>query len=125
MKTTAKKPDETNLQGAHWWSATQVVDAKGHAVVPARYRATIERDGQARETVAIVFGGSHDEAEARARLFVCALDLLEAVKAQHQAIDRLFALLIEKVPGFFPTQSGQPWAACLLGNAAIEKTEGR
>lgn len=50
--------------------------------------------------------------------------LLLACKAQHEAIDRLFALLIEKVPGFMPSKSGQPWTACVQGNAAIAAAEG-
>jgi len=52
-------------------------------------------------------------------------DMLEALKAQHEAIDRLFAELILAKPGFWPSQSGQPWTACLLGNAAIAKAEGQ
>lgn len=51
-------------------------------------------------------------------------ELLEACKAQHEAIDRLFALLIEKVPEFYPSKSGQPWEAVLKGNAAIAKAMG-
>ena len=52
-------------------------------------------------------------------------NLLEVVKAQHQAIDRLFALLIEKVPGYLPSKSGQPWEALIKGNEAISRAEGR
>ena len=54
-------------------------------------------------------------------------DLLEACEAQHQAIDRLFALLIEKDEKFFPSKSGQPWEAIQQGNAAIAiaRKEGR
>lgn len=63
--------------------------------------------------------------EADAALIAAAPDLLAACKAQHEAIDRLFAMLIETKPGFFPTESGQPWAAGLQGNAAIAKAEGR
>ncbi len=49
------------------------------------------------------------------------LEMLAVIMAQHEAIDRLFAHLIEAKPGFYPSQSGQPWTACLLGNAVIEK----
>lgn len=55
-------------------------------------------------------------------------ELLAACKAQHDAIDRLFAMLIEatkdqKPHCFFPTQCGQPWEAGKAGKAAIEKAE--
>jgi hypothetical protein len=52
------------------------------------------------------------------------LDLLDACKAQHQAIDRLFAELIKRDPNFFPSKSGQPWEACKKGNAVIKRMEG-
>ncbi|MBA7670191.1 hypothetical protein ES703_78336 [subsurface metagenome] len=51
-------------------------------------------------------------------------DALEALKAQHQAIDRLFAELIKRDPDFFPSKSGQPWEACKKGNAVIKRMEG-
>ncbi len=51
-------------------------------------------------------------------------DLLEACKAQHDAIDLLFAKLIQLDPNFFPSKSGQPWAALQQGNAAIKKAKG-
>lgn len=54
---------------------------------------------------------------------VNAPDLLSACKMQHEAIDRLFAMLLEIKPGFFPSKSGQPWAAMMAGNAAIERAE--
>lgn len=69
--------------------------------------------------------------EADARLIAAAPELLAACKAQHEAIDRLFAMLIgltrEHTPDahFFPTKSGQPWGACQQGNAAIAKAEDR
>lgn len=53
-------------------------------------------------------------------------DLLAACKAQHEAIDRLFALLIKRSVSddlFFPSRSGQPWDAFVAGNAAIAKAE--
>jgi len=50
-------------------------------------------------------------------------ELLKACKAQHEAIDRLFALLISHDSGFFPSKSGQPWQAILQGNAAIAEAE--
>ena len=51
--------------------------------------------------------------------------MLEALKAQHDAIDQLFAMLIDAKPGFLPSQSGQPWEACQAGNRAIEHAEGK
>ncbi len=53
-------------------------------------------------------------------------DLLDACKAQYEAIDRLFAMLIDakgmKSP-FFPSKCGQPWEALCQGNAAIEQAK--
>jgi hypothetical protein len=58
-----------------------------------------------------------------------ARDLLSACKAQHQAIDILFAMLASRAttggPVFFPSQSGVPWDALVEANAAIAKAEGR
>lgn len=59
-------------------------------------------------------------------------ELLAACKAQHEAIDRLFAMLIVATrsghvrteKGFMPTESGQPWDALVAGNAAIAKATG-
>jgi len=51
-------------------------------------------------------------------------ELLAACEAQHDAIDTLFAMLIECKTGFFPSQSGRPWDALLQGNAAIKKAKG-
>lgn len=50
-------------------------------------------------------------------------ELLEACKAQHEAIDRLFAMLIEARKGFFPSKSGQPWEALKQGNTALASAE--
>lgn len=46
-------------------------------------------------------------------------DLVTALEAQHEAIDRLFAMAIDKIPGFFPSKSGQPWEALKQGNTAL------
>jgi len=68
-----------------------------------------------------------------ARLIAAAPDLLAACKMQHEAIDRLFALLIiatrsdrpsESGMAFMPSKSGQPWDALVAGNAAIAKATG-
>ncbi|KKN38496.1 hypothetical protein LCGC14_0753000 [marine sediment metagenome] len=47
--------------------------------------------------------------------------LLTACQAQHVALDTLFAMLASEKEGFFPSKSGQPWAALLQGNAAINE----
>lgn len=53
--------------------------------------------------------------------------LIAVVKAQHEAIDRLFAMMIEQtssgcVPDkvFYPSESGQPWEAIQAGKAVLE-----
>lgn len=60
-------------------------------------------------------------------LMVAAPELLAMVKQQHEAIDRLFARLIEVTSEqdelFLPSQSGQPWAACVAANALIKRLE--
>lgn len=65
------------------------------------------------------------EMRANARLISAAPDLYEACEAQHNAIDLLFARLIELDPNFFPSKSGLPWEAVLQGNKAIAKVEGK
>lgn len=67
----------------------------------------------------------HDREERRNKQEKIREDLLSAVKAQHEAIDILFALLIEKDPTFFPSKSGKPWQAILQGNEAIKLAEGK
>ncbi len=68
-------------------------------------------------------------------LISAAPELLAACKAQHEAIDRLFAMLIlatnrkvidhHAAEQFLPTKSGQPWEALLQGNEAIKKAEAK
>ncbi len=53
-------------------------------------------------------------------------DLYEACKAQHEAIDILFAMLIMRDKKFFPSKSGKkPWEAIKQGNKALAKAEGK
>lgn len=52
-------------------------------------------------------------------------EMYEALKAQHDAIDTLFAMLIARDHEFSPSKSGRPWEALMLGVAAIAKAEGR
>ncbi len=65
----------------------------------------------------------HMHGEDDAVLIASAPDLLTACKAQHNAIDILFAMLIERDTSFMPTKS-PVWDACLQGHAAIAKAEG-
>jgi hypothetical protein len=48
----------------------------------------------------------------------------KALTDQHDAIDILFAMLIEAKPGFFPSKSGKPWEAMQLGNKALAAANG-
>lgn len=54
-------------------------------------------------------------------------ELLDACKAQHDAIDILFAMLIAKTMHaerpFYPSQCGRPWAALQQGLKAITAAE--
>jgi len=50
-------------------------------------------------------------------------ELVAACEAQHEAIDRLFAMLIESKQDFFPSKSGQPWEAMQLGVKALLKAK--
>lgn len=60
---------------------------------------------------------------ANSQLIAASPDLLAACKAQHEAIDRLFAMLINLDHGFLPSKSGQPWSAINQGNEAIALAE--
>ena len=56
---------------------------------------------------------------ARAKLD-CIAESLEVIKAQHSAIDALFAMLIEAKPGFYPSKQGWIWDACVRGSQALK-----
>jgi len=84
------------------------------------------------ETICHVEGcNAKGNPDDNALLIAAAPDMLKALRAQHVAIDTLFAMLIEvtRKPyagvAFMPSQSGQPWDAIKLGNSAIDKAEGR
>lgn len=70
-----------------------------------------------------------EEQKANANLIKTAPEMLEALKLQHEAIDILFAMVINLTPrtqeSFHPTKSGTPWEALLKGNDAINKAEGK
>jgi hypothetical protein len=83
----------------------------------------------------LIQGGLTDNSEktrdaelfANARVIASAPELLAACQAQHEAIDRLFAMLIDLSPRdktFYPSKSGQPWEAAVAGNSAIAKATG-
>lgn len=80
----------------------------------------------------VIYRVAYPDAEdiANARLLVHAAGLLAACKAQHDAIDWLFAKLITLTgqPGivvneqFYPSKS-PAWPACVLGNEVIKAVE--
>ena len=53
------------------------------------------------------------------------VELLTACHAQHEAIDILFARLIQLDTTFRPSESGKPWEALQLGVAAMRNAERR
>lgn len=59
------------------------------------------------------------------RLLSLVPQMLKALKAQHEAIDRLFAMLIAKTMHsehpFYPSESGQPWEAIQAGKAMLDE----
>lgn len=65
-----------------------------------------------------------NEELANANLIMAAPDMYEALKAQHEAIDQLFAILIEQDNTFFPSKSGKPWEAMRQGHNAMVKARG-
>jgi hypothetical protein len=78
-------------------------------------------------TVAAVYpqGVAGCEMEGNANLIKAAPKMAEALKAQHEAIDMLFAMLIQRDKTFFPSKSGQPWEAMVQGNQALAEAEGK
>lgn len=60
---------------------------------------------------------------ANGHLIATAPELLIACKAQHEAIDRLMALVATLDYTFLPSKSGQPWEALTQGFEAIRKAE--
>jgi hypothetical protein len=49
--------------------------------------------------------------------------VLAVCRAQHAVLDFLFATLIERVPDFYPSKSGEPWDAMVAGFEAIRRAE--
>jgi len=88
----------------------------------------LAKDGNGNHvTVAQVFprGIAGCETKGNAGLVKAAPKMYGALKAQHQAIDILFAMLIERDKTFFPSKSGQPWEAIVEGNKALAEVEGK
>ena len=76
--------------------------------------------------IALVDGGDSVYGANARRICQCVNshdDLLAACKAQHEAIDRLFAMFIQQDDSFRPSKSGQPWEAIKQGNMAIVQAE--
>ncbi len=48
-------------------------------------------------------------------------EIIDVLKQQHEAIDILFAMLIQRDSEFYPSKSGKAWDACVKGNALIKK----
>jgi len=87
----------------------------------------IAKDGDNHVAVAQVFprGIAGCETKGNALLMKAAPKMHQALKAQHEAIDILFAMLIERDKSFFPSKSGRPWEAIRQGNEALAEVEGK
>lgn len=48
-------------------------------------------------------------------------NLVDICKKQHDAIDLLFSLLIEKDKTFFPSKCGDPWKTFLMANHVLNE----
>ena len=59
--------------------------------------------------------------DERNNLLIVNKELLEACKEAQEAIDILFAMLIESKEGFYPSKSGKPWKAINLLQQAIKQ----
>jgi hypothetical protein len=61
------------------------------------------------------------------RLRPLAQELLASCKELHQALDIMFAMMIQRTlqdeNPFYPTTSGRPWAACCAGHRLIQRAE--
>lgn len=64
-----------------------------------------------------------DNSKANAHLIAASPELLEACEAQHGAIDKLLAMLVESKKGFLPTQSGV-WDVVEQGYKVVNKAKG-
>lgn len=108
-----------------WHADGPMICANGTTIdVDGWVVAQITRDFETTSRFTRHIRGGPLEADANAALIAAAPQLLDACKAQHQAIDLLFAMLATLKPDFFPSESGA-WAALVAGVAAIENAEGR
>ncbi len=97
--------------------AAEDFDTDGYCVF------TKDADGNITDQICELSPVGDDQVEqASAQLIAAAPDLLQACKAMHKGMDYLFALLIEKVPDFYPSKT-PVWDAIVQGNEAIEKAK--
>lgn len=69
--------------------------------------------------------GNPELEKANAHLIAAAPVMLDALKEAHQAMDVLFAKLVNETDAtFYPSKSGKPWEAIIKINEAIKKAEG-
>ena len=92
----------------------------GHVLTIGPCEACAER----RKETGWQWGACMTPSEADANLIAAAPDMLAALKAQHDAIDTLFAMLIERDRAFRPTESGV-WPNMVQGFEAIKRAEGK
>lgn len=121
MATKQHTPEPWTVQG--WRSSLTESGYSIEAHAGTDDLGDFTRPEDARRAVAAVnacVGLSTDALEAGV-----VAQMLEALQAQHNALDLLFARLITLDKNFFPSQSGAPWEALLKGNAAIAQATGQ
>lgn len=92
----------------------------------------VEQVGQIRDEtefpIAYMDRLAHERFPDLARQLAAAPELLAACQRQHNAIDILFAMLIaatrDSAPPFFPSKSGEPWAAMTAAHDLIKRVTG-
>lgn len=126
---------QVNGEIAYLWATNEAVVQAARAFLKHRDKLIIELgDTELGSTLDKALRDALAEADSvmeriktppLARLIAAAPALLDACKAQHKAIDLLFAMLIARDENFYPSESGRPWDAIVQGNAAIAKGEGK
>lgn len=100
------------------WRIREWEDGDGHA------RISIDGDIDAtltfRGLANVPYDNGDESLMANARLIAAAPDMLAALKAQHEAIDVLLAMVIGLDKTFLPTKSSV-WPKLLQGKAAIDQ----
>lgn len=118
----SKKEVQSERTPGPWSQETLGAQLRAVKISGEKARRIMVQGGPA---IAYLPEGRKDIQEANAQLISASPDLFEACKAQHEAIDLLFSMLIQKDPKFFPTRSGHPWEAMVKGSKAIAKAEGK